>query len=297
MVDVKLISLIKVIETGSFTKAAEALSLTQPAVSQHIQQLQDELHVKLIERSHNELRLTKDGEIVMKYAKRIQALYNNMSQELKDRESLITSLNVGLTHTSESNAIAETLAKYAYAHEGRTIKITTGSLANLRSQLKNYELDFIIVEGRINDDSLKHLVLDTDYLVLAVAPEHPLAKKTIVSIDDLKKERLLLRLPNSNTRNLFVSSLEAKNMSIDEFNIVLQIDNIATIKDLVRRQFGVSVVARSACLDEINKKKLFCLTIEDLSMTREINIVYRNDYENSFIFQDIIKTYNELVNN
>ena len=293
MIDSKLYSLMKVVETGSFTRAAEQLSLTQPAVSQHIHALENELSVKIFERMGNELRVTREGELVIKYAKRLLALYHNLQRDLSSEKRQITALTIGITHTAESNAIAGALAKYATTHEGVSIKIITDSLGNLYDMLRNYELDFAIVEGKMNDPGLRFLMLDTDCLVLAVSLNHRLAKQSMVTINELKREKLILRLPDSNTRNQFVASLESRNMSIDDFNVVLEIDNIATIKDLIRRDFGVSVLAKSACMDELKKRKIAVLPIENLSMIREINIVYTQDFEHQEMLQDVVRSYNE----
>ena len=293
MIDPTLHSLIKVVETGSFTRAAEQLSLTQPAVSQHIRSLESELNVRIFERKNNELHVTHEGETVIKYARRMLSLYNNLCKDLTSEKRQLTSLTVGITHTAESNAIAEALARYVNSRSGVTIKIITDSQSNLHDMLKNYELDFAIVEGKINDPSLKYLILDTDCLVLAVSPGHRLARSGMVTIGELQKEKMILRLPDSGTRNLFVASLESQNLSIDDFNVVLEIDNIATIKDLIRRDFGVSVLAKSACMDELKKKKIVVLPIENLSMMREINIVYTQDFEHFQLLRDIVKYYNE----
>lgn len=294
MIDTKLLSLVAVAETGSFTRAAERLSLTQPAVSQHVRLLEDELGVRIFDRAHNILHLTPDGEIVLRCAKRMMALDHNLRQALMDKKRRVSSLTVGITHTAESNAIADCLAAYATRQGELTIKVITDSVNNLCTLLKNYELDFMIAEGRVNDPGLNHLMLDTDCLVLVVAPGHRLAKQSIVTVDQLKKEKLILRSSSSNTRNLFMASLESQNISIDDFNVILEIDNIATIKDLIRRGFGVSVLAKSACMDELKKKKIVALPIENFSMMREINIVYTGDFEHQEILQAIIKTYREV---
>ena len=115
----------------------------------------------------------------------------------------------------------------------------------------------------------------------------------MVKINDIKKEKMILRLPDSGTRNLFVAHLESLNMSIDEFNLILEVDNIATIKDLVQRNLGISILARSACLSDIRKRKLTALPIENLSMTRETSILYHRDFNHTSILKDITKIYNE----
>lgn len=294
MVDSRLYSLLKVAEFGNYTRAAEQLSLTQPAVSQHIRSLEGEFKIKIFERVSNKLHITHEGETVLKYAKRILALVSNLRRELNNEKLQLCSLTIGITHTAESNAIAEALAKYANSRGGISLKIITDVAANLYDKLKNYEIDLAVVEGSTNDPDLVYLMLDSDCLVLAVAPEHPLTRKNVVTINDLKKERLILRLPDSGTRNLFVSSLESQNMSISDFNVMMEINNIATIKDLIRRNLGVSVLARSTCLDELKKKKIAALPIEHFSMAREINIVYLRDFEHKSILKDIVRSYSEV---
>ena len=160
--------------------------------------------------------------------------------------------------------------------------------------LKNYELDFAFIEGGSGISGLSTMMLDTDCLILAVPPDHPLADQNMITISQLKKERLILRLPNSNTRNLFIASLESRNLRIEDFNVIMEIDSIASIKELVRGGFGVSVLAKSACMNELRKRKLAVLSIENLSMMREINIVYRKDFEHPEILHGIVKKYNEI---
>lgn len=294
MIDSRIRSLLKAAELGNYTRAAERLSLTQPAVSQHIHSLEEELGVRIFERVGNRLRITREGETVLKYARRFVALAGNLRRELNDEKLRLSALSIGITHTAESNAIAEALARYADSRGGISLKIVTDAAANLFVRLKNYEIDLAVVEGGANDPALVSLMLDSDCLVLAVAPGHPLTRKDVVSIDDLKKERLILRLPDSGTRNLFTASLEARNLSIADFNVIMEINNIATIKDLIRRNFGVSVLARSTCLDELRKGKIAVLPIEHLSMAREINIVCLRDFEHQGILKEIISCYNEV---
>ena len=295
MVDPKLETLLHVAEVGSFTQAAKILSLTQPAVSQHIKQLEKELGIRIFNRSEGQLHLTTEGELVLGYAKRVRMLYQNLQQSLSDYKSQAKRLSVGITHTAESNLIAEVLAQYCSEHPGVRLTILTDTISNLYNKLKTYEIDIAVVEGKVYDASLNSILIDTDCLVLAVANESPLARKSSVTLDELKKENLILRLPSSGTRNLFVSHLESNGMSIVEFNIILEVDNIATIKDLIRRGFGVSILAKSACYDEASKGKMRLLPVENLGMIREINLVYTPDFEHVSMLRDIARIYEESL--
>jgi len=295
MIDPKLYTLLSVVEFNSYTRAAEHLSLTQPAVTQHIKQLEKELNIKIFNRIGNDIKPTNEGNIVIKYARRIIALYESMAQAIIDEQRHIRRLTVGVTHTAESNAIAEVLGKYSAKTPGTSITIITDTINNLYDMVKNYEVDLAVVEGNVQDSSINSLLLDTDSLVLVVSNNHPLAKKNMVTINELKKQPLILRRPSSGTRNLFTAHLESNNLSLDDFNVILEVDNIATIKDLIRRDIGVSILARSVCLDELKKGKITVLPIENLGMIREINILYNNDFKHIDILQNIMREYNKVV--
>lgn len=295
MLDQKIMTLLKVYEKKSFSKASDSLAITQPAVSQHIKALEEEYGVKIFERNNGKFIVTREGEMVIQTARKMLGLNNLLIQELRDKTGASEHLTIGVTHTVESNPIAEALAKFCSENDGISIKIITDSIKNLYKKLKSYELDMIIVEGRTQDEGLKFFMLDTDYLCLAVSPNHPFADRELVTLGELKKENLILRLPNSGTRNLFVAHLESNNMDINEFNVILELDSVATIKDLIRRDFGVSILPRSSCLDEIKKGKIIVLPIENLSMIREMNIVYREDFNQTDTLRGIVKAYNETL--
>ena len=297
MIDSKIETLIAVNETKSFTKAAEILSLTQPAVSQHIKQIESDLGIKLFYRVSGELKATPEGEIALKYAQRIKTLYQNLQQRLLDEKHHAKRISAGITHTAENNRMSNIFAKYCSENEGIRVTIISDTINNLYNKLKNYEIDLAIVEGKLSDPSLNSILLDTDCLMLAVSNSNPLSGKSMVTLDELKKEKMILRLPSSGTRNLFVSHLVSNNVSIDEFNVILEVDNIATIKELVRQNFGVSILAKSACMEDVRKGYLKILPVENLSMTREINIVYHKDFEHTEVLSDIMKLYYEMSDN
>lgn len=294
MMDTKLETFLMVCELGSFTRAAEQLSLTQPAVSGHIRQLEKEYGVKLFNRVEGAMKLTEEGQIVQKYARRIQVLHHNLRQELTDEKRRVTRLTVGVTHTAESNQIAAVLAKYCALHPGVNITIITGAITNLYAKLKTYELDMAFAEGRIRDDRLNSILLDTDSLILAASVSSHLAGHSMVTLNELKREKLILRLPDSGTRSLFNSHLESNNLSIDDFNVILEVDNIATIKDLVRQDFGVSILAKSAFQDELRKGKMVGLPVENLSMIREISLIYQKDFEHPDLLDELTKLYYDI---
>lgn len=291
MIDIRLKTLLTVMEEQNFSKAAQVLSLTQPAVSHHIRSLEEETETKLLIRKKGELKPTPAGEIVIQYAKRFQALEEKMYAEMANIQRHMTTVRIGITHTAESNQITEILAKLSSQNKGLTITIITDTTQKLYNMVENDELDLAIVDGKANDSALHYLMLDTDDLVCVVSNHHPLAQKEKVSIAELKKEKMILRLQTSATRRLFESTLESINDSIDNFDIILEVDNIATIKDLIRKEIGISILAKSACMDELKKGKITVLPIENLSMVRNNYIIYSQNFHHTDLLDKIIQMY------
>ncbi len=295
MLDPKLLSFIKVNEKGSYTLAAKELSLSQPAVSQHIRLLEEETGVRLFNRGDGQMKLTIEGETVLKYARRIASLYEDMTRKLKDERLGKRSYVIGITHTSEANLIAEVLASYASEHPGVRIKIKSDSITRLYERLSNYEIDLAIVDGNPTSRKYSSILLDTDSLVAVMARSHPLALSSSVKIDDLRKVPLILRSKSSETRSLFASALASLSLGIDDFNVVLEIDNIMTIKELVAKGEIVSVLPRSACHGHGDKESLAIRPIENLTMVREVNVVFPRDFEDRGFLDAIIDGYHRRL--
>lgn len=295
MLDQKLKTLLAVAEQRNFTKAAETLSLTQPAVSHHISALEHDMNIRIFVRGKGELKLTPEGETVVKYAKRMNAMNEKLRTELAGAEKHLSKIRIGITHTAESNLISEVLAKYSIQNNGVSIAITTETTGNLYNMLENYELDLAIVEGKPVGRDLFSLMLDTDYLVCVMSNNNTLAKNSMVTLNDLKTQKMILRLPTSATRMLFESHLESIGESMSDFDVMLEVDNIATIKDLIRKDLGISILARSACMDELRKGKITVLPIENLSMVRETNIVYHRDFDYADTLQNLVKVYRDTA--
>lgn len=293
--DLKAISLLKVAELGNFTKAAQELCISQPAISNHIKAEEEELGFRIFERTPQGIILTKKGTVVINYLTRINALANSLKQAISENKLSTTTLSVGITHTVESSLVIEAIARYLKdSSPDIAIKIISDTSGSLYKMLKNNELDFIIMEGLYNDSDLTNVMLGTDCLVLVTSPTNHLASKNMVSLEELMKENLIMRLPESNTMKTFKNALQERNRSLNDFNIILEIDNIATIKDLIRRNLGVSILPKSVCLDEVRKGKLSILSIENISMVREMNLVYPKDFEYTETINGIVQCYNGL---
>lgn len=284
-------TLLAVAEEGSFTRAAAALSLTQPAVSHQVALLEEELGCPLFVRKKGALALTEEGEIAVGYAKRMRALYGKMQREIRDSRRHLRRIRVGVTHTSESNLVSEVLAVCGAQNPNLSITMVTDTIKNLYDMLENFELDLAIVEEKCSRPDMNSILLDTDCLLCAMSNNNPLARGGIVTLAQLKRERMILRLPSSSTRALLESTLYSIQESIEDFNVVLEVDNIATIKDLIRKDLGVSILPQSACMDELRKGKITLLPVENLSMIRQTELVYHKTFPHTEVLQEIAGIY------
>ncbi|MDY4787729.1 MAG: LysR family transcriptional regulator [Bacilli bacterium] len=298
MIDQKLLTLLAAIKYQNYSKAADALSLTQPAVSTHIKLLEQEFNTKIFDKNYKNLTLTSDGEIIVKFARRVTSLYELVNEQLKNEKNHIQSLTIGMTHTAENSNISLALAKYATQNSNdksvKNIKIISDDTKNIYQKLKTYEVDIAVVEGSFNDNDFCHQLLDIDSLVLIVSNNNPLCNKQKITLKDLKKEKLILRLPNSDSRSRFEACLKNNNMNIDDFNIILELDSISQIKNLVSNDYGVSIIAKSSCKNEIAKHKFTMLDVENLSINRKINLIYHQSFEHLQFIKEFIDLYKNI---
>lgn len=295
MYDSKLKTLLTVYKKGNYTSAAKQLNLTQPAVSQQINQLENEYNIKIFNRYGNKITPTSYGSILINYAKRIIYTYKELDLKIKDEMKQMKSLSIGITHSLEGNIVPEVLATFASKNAGMKIKIVSDSIKNLYDKLSTYEIDLAVIEGKINGEKLSKVLLDTDSLVAVISNDNPLSKKFMVDINDLKKEKLILRSSKSATRNLFTSQLEVSNLSLDEFNVILEIDNTFSIKELVSKNIGVSILPKSICYHEFKDKRLTILPIKDMNMITEINLAFIKNTIDESVINEIVNTYKEAT--
>ena len=293
MVDHKLTTLLALVEAGSFTKAARDLNLTQPAVSHHIRQLEEELGIRIFYRQSRGLELTPAGKLLVKYANRATILYANLLQSLEDQQAGITHFVVGITPTVEETLVPRVMAVYCASHPDSRITIFSDSIENLSLRLKNHELDLAVADGAMPGSGLASVLLDTDYLSLIVGPEHPFARRDCVTLEELRRENLILRTRQAGTRKLFENYLTSISDSIRNFRVILEVDNLNTIRELVSSGLGVSVISHSACREAVRSGALAEVPIRDFRLVREVNMVHHRDFSHPELLEELRRIYLE----
>lgn len=291
MVDPKIKTLLTLESVGSYTKAAEALSLTQPAVSHHIKLLEEEYGIHIFVKGKHKLKPTPAGEVLLKYAHRAVALSTKVRQAIEDCQKEVHSLTVGITPTASDILVPQVLAAYCNKHPHVRIQIVRGTIKNIDSMLKFFEIDLAIVDGVIKSTNANSILLGTDYLGLVVSPQHPFAKRASVRLEEIQREKLILRPKKAETRRLFESYLVSHGHDLNDFNVIMEMDSVSNIKEIVMSNLGITVISHNVCLEEERDGKLVVVPIEDCQMLRQINLIYPKDFPHPEILQDIRNEY------
>ena len=295
MVDPKIRTLLKLEELGSFSKTAQALSLTQPAVSHHIKLLEQEFGIQIFVKGKRKLKPTPEGEVLLKYAHRAIALSDKVHQAIEDCNHAVHTRTVGITPTASDIFVPQVLAAYFHQHPGTHVQIVRGTIKKIDAMLKFYEIDFAIVDGILPGDHYRQVLMGTDHLCLIVSPKHPFATRLSVTLDELQRENLVLRPKSTGTRKLIESYLVSNGYNIQNFNVMMEVDSVSTIKEIVEANLGISIISYSVCREEQQQGRLIVRPIENCRMVRQVNMVYPQDFEHPEILQEIQQEYHNRV--
>lgn len=301
MLDSKLISLLVLNETKSYSKTAKILFLTQPAITSQIKSLEDEYGIKIFNKASKDLKLTSEGEILIKHAKKLQSLYKSLESELKNQKEKIKKLKVGITSGIDSSFISMIFAKFSLNHNdaNNNIEVTllSNNITSLSKMLKLYEIDIVITDDKINDPDITSVTLDSDNLMLITSPKSHLACLPSIPIELLKSIDLVVRLPNSSTRILFDATLKSNNLSINDFNIVMELNSVSAIKNLVKNNVTNAILTNNSCINEINQNQIKAIPIENISINHETKLLFLNSFSHKKILKEIIELYSKEKNN
>lgn len=294
MIDDKLYTLLALLDYGSYTKAAQHLHLTQPAVSYQIKQLEKETQIQIFHETKKGLQLTVEGQILVKFAKRMATLSENCVEAIQDAKRNIRHFTIGATPTAGEDFVPEMIGRYCANHPETHIRFFMDSLDHIQQKLKLFEADIAIVDGKLPSLKYNSILLDTDTLCLMVSTAHPLAQRTSVTLEELKDEKFILRTRKAGTRALFEQYLNASHDSILHYHVIIETDSLATIRELVEKNLGITIMSRSLCIKDEAMGKCKTLTIENASMIREVYMVYHKDFDHPQILNELQELYHRV---
>lgn len=259
----------------SFTKAAEILHMTQPAVTFQIRQLEEYFNTRLFDRTHNRITLTAAGLKVQEYAIQIFNLY----AELENSVRLLTgevsgSLTIGASTTIAEYMLPVLLGDFKSKYPDIEIHLKVSNSEGVINMIENNAIDLGVVETIINNKNLVVEECRNDELLAIVSPKHPLSKKKKVKVERLLEYPFICREKGSGTREVISRYLHQHNCTENEMTISMELGSPEAIKGAVEAGMGVSIVSRTTVQKELKLGTLCSLTL-DPPLARSFSFIHQ----------------------
>jgi DNA-binding transcriptional LysR family regulator len=263
-----------VAKQSSFTKAAETLFMTQPAVTFQIKQLEEHFNTRLFDRGHGKISLTPAGDVVLEYAERILSL----SAELDTRISELTGEVQGLLLIGASMTIAEfmlprVLGEFKVAYPGVKARLTVANSETIEHGVAAHSLDIGLIEAPSHLPSLSTEECCEDELQVVCAPGHPLAKLKAVTPKQLLQHAYISREPGSGTREVTDSYFRDAGFAPDDLTSVMELGSPDAIKGVVETGLGFAIMSKVIVAKEKQLGVLVALPLAP-KLTRTLSLVY-----------------------
>lgn len=267
---------VAVLDHGSFTRAAEALTMSQSAVSRAVQELERQLNTVLLERRARGVAPTEAGLILGEHARRIFAHERLAIEALKELRGLQRGrLAIGASSTIGIYLLPQMLGIYHRRYPGIELFLDIGNTQQVLEHLLTYRIDVAYVEGPVDPhEQLEVVPWRNDELVVIAPPDHPLSRRAHVSCAELNGAPFILREPGSGTREVMEQALAARGIAIQP---VMELGSTEAVKQAVSAGLGLSMVSRVTIQSEVIARKLEVLNIPDLVVQRQLSRVRLSD--------------------
>ena len=280
----------------NFTKAAEELHMTQPAVTFQIRQLEDQFNTRLFDRTHNKVTLTEVGKQVYLYADRILKLYEDMTRSVTDMTGEVSGgVTLGASTTVAEYMLPLLIGEFKQKYPEVQIHLKEGNTEHIVAMVESNEIDIGIVEGTVSNKNLIVEQCHTDELVVIMPHDHELAVRDSVSVKEIVEHPFISREHGSGTQESIQNYVERFG-DHDFLNICFELSSPEAIKGAVEAGMGISVLSRST----INKElKLNTLTAVELSpkLERPFTIVRQRYKFKSRAADELLKFAQEYSRN
>ena len=275
MEDFRLRVFLVAAEKLNFTQAAEHLHLTQPAVTLQVKNLEEDLKVRLFDRSARRLRLTPAGEVLLGYARRIAALYEEARRRISDvTDEARGRLLLGVSTTISQYVLPHMLAGFRDEFPGVRVSVVSGNTEAVLRLLVRGEIELAMIEGPPRTAGIKLQKFLDDEIVLIVPADHRwAAKRQPLPPMQLATMPLLMREEGSGTRDVVEAALKSAGLKLDELNIAMSLDSTEAIKSAVEAGLGVGLVSRWA-LRGAPRGRLAVVPLADLRIRRMLAFAY-----------------------
>ena len=294
MIDFRMETFLTVCHYMNFTKAAEALHITQPAVSQHIRWIEHAYQVTLFTWQGKKMTLTLAGQLLLSAVASMKHDTIYLKERLRDLSSPVPSLSFGTTLTIAEYVMPQVLENYKKFYPDVRVNMLSANTHELLKKIDDGEIDFAIVEGYFTKNNYDHLTYSREpYIPICSASYYQthFSAADVIPVEALFAHPLLLRETGSGTREILEKHLSELNFSLNEFSGITEIGNMTVLKHLTCQSFGISFLYKKAVERELACGMLRELPVSSFPLFHDFTFIWR---KNS-IFTDHYRTLFSLL--
>ena len=273
MIDHRIDTFLSLCETNSYTDTAKELNITQPTVTQHIQYLEKYYEVQLVSKKGKQFRLTNEGKMLQKYAKRIKANSERITPLLHRLKKGEEVLKFGATLTIGEYMMPPILLKLLEEKPDTKISMFVENTQLLLEMLWKGEIDFALLEGHFEQTEFDSQLLANETYVGVCSPNNPIAHQSN-ELQELLSQTLIIREEGSGTRDILEQTLYNQNLSVDDFSRTIEIGNMNAIKELCRHNKGITFMYQEAVKKELAAEVLAKIPINKFTISHPFSFVY-----------------------
>jgi len=284
-----------VAEKLSFSKAAEDLFISQPAVTKHVKELENKLNTALFDRKGNKIYLTQAGKLAYQHLKQIRELYGEMEFELgRLNDAHRGLLQIGASSTISQYVIPGVLAVFHQRYPQIKLDLFNGNSFDMESKLLNNEIDLALVENDSSQANIRYLDYMDDEIVVVAAANQLIAKQKSLAIADLQEIPIVVREKGSGTLEVIQHALAKQQVDLERLNIFIHLGSTEAIKNFLLNFDGLALVSEKAIEKELQLKQLIRIKVKDLAIHRKFRIAMRQGPEKSIpeLFRNFLLSNN-----
>jgi DNA-binding transcriptional LysR family regulator len=258
----------------SFTKAAEVLFMTQPAVTFQIKQLEEHFNTRLFDRGHGKIALTPAGDVVLGYAEKILGLASEMDVRLSELTGEIGgSLMVGASTTIAEFMLPGILGEFKSTYPNVRSRLVVGNSESIENRVLEHTIDIGFIESLSHEPNLECEVCCDDELVVICHPRFPLARHKELTPQKLLEHPFVSREPGSGTREFTENYLRSAGVAIDQMNVVMELGSPIALNGVVQTGLGFAVASRASVSKEQRLGDIVAIPLKPRLM-RTLSMVY-----------------------
>lgn len=263
-----------VVEKKSFSKAAKALFLTQPAISFQIQMLEDYYGTKLFDRVNRTINLTAAGELLLRYAEEMTKMQSQLEREMQELTGTVKGkMLIGASTTIGEYILPYVMGDFKKENPDVEMHLEIANTEEIEKRLTESSLDFGIVEGPVSNKDINQEKFLDDELVLITPPDHPWAKLQSISVFELGTYPFITREKGSGTRYVMERALQEAGFNLSKLNISMELGSTSAIKAAVQSGLGISIISKCAAKEKVKLGLISKATISDLRLSRQFTII------------------------